>query len=147
MSSTSRPISPTRFADALKDLPISSIYSKAAELANSIAHLRSSNEQLREYAEQGDKECADAIAENEEVMRNMEHRVLLCQFEVEAKRGLIFNEEGKSEREPGESESQNSNRDNDQAANGHTRLTVDGGEETRQDNSAEGDNGAGGVYL
>ncbi|KAK3310413.1 uncharacterized protein B0T15DRAFT_37118 [Chaetomium strumarium] len=51
MSAESLPITPARFAAALKDLPVSSLHLKLAELRNSIAHLDYSNEQLRPYAE------------------------------------------------------------------------------------------------
>ncbi|KAL1840653.1 hypothetical protein VTJ49DRAFT_261 [Mycothermus thermophilus] len=51
MSAESQPITPARFAAALKDLPLSSLYLKLLELRNSIAHLDYSNEQLRPYAE------------------------------------------------------------------------------------------------
>lgn len=94
MSSTARPISPTKFAEALKDLPASSIFAKASELTNSNNHLQASNNQLKEFADQGDKECADAIAENEEVIRNNEYRILMCRFEVETNRGMIWMLEG-----------------------------------------------------
>ncbi|KAL2269985.1 hypothetical protein VTJ83DRAFT_2169 [Remersonia thermophila] len=51
MSAESQPITPARFAAALKDLTLSSLYLKLLELRNSIAHLDYSNEQLRPYAE------------------------------------------------------------------------------------------------
>ncbi|SPQ18847.1 34627e8b-f2c2-4524-abe1-f4479ed8da0a [Thermothielavioides terrestris] len=51
MSADSVPITPARFAAALKDLPLSSLHLKLLELRNSIAHLDYSNEQLRPYAE------------------------------------------------------------------------------------------------
>ncbi|KAL2257440.1 hypothetical protein VTK26DRAFT_172 [Humicola hyalothermophila] len=51
MSAESQPITPARFAAALKDLPLSSLHLKLLELRNSIAHLDYSNEQLRPYAE------------------------------------------------------------------------------------------------
>ncbi|KAK4242381.1 hypothetical protein C8A03DRAFT_40349 [Achaetomium macrosporum] len=51
MSAESLPITPARFAAALKDLPLSSLHLKLLELRNSIAHLDYSNEQLRPYAE------------------------------------------------------------------------------------------------
>jgi hypothetical protein len=51
MSSEVTPISPARFAEALKDLPLSTLHLKAAELRNSIAHLDYSNEQLKPFAE------------------------------------------------------------------------------------------------
>jgi hypothetical protein len=93
MSSDSRPISPTQFAAAIKDLPISNLYAKAAELRNSMAHLVSSNEQLAEFAAT-DKDCADAIHENEVVLQRIEERILLLQFEVEVNRSLKWVEQG-----------------------------------------------------
>ncbi|KAL2146664.1 hypothetical protein VTI28DRAFT_2814 [Corynascus sepedonium] len=51
MSADSLPITPARFAAALKDLPLSSLHLKVLELRNSIAHLDYSNEQLRPFAE------------------------------------------------------------------------------------------------
>jgi hypothetical protein len=51
MSSEALPISPTRFAAALTDLPLSTLHLKVLELRNSIAHLDYSNEQLRPFAE------------------------------------------------------------------------------------------------
>ncbi|KAK4250803.1 hypothetical protein C7999DRAFT_11448 [Corynascus novoguineensis] len=51
MSAESLPITPARFAAALKDLPLSSLHLKVLELRNSIAHLDYSNEQLRPFAE------------------------------------------------------------------------------------------------
>lgn len=51
MSSEALPISPTRFAAALTDLPLSALHLKVLELRNSITHLDYSNEQLRPFAE------------------------------------------------------------------------------------------------
>lgn len=51
MSSETAPISPTRFAEALKDLSAENIALKVFELRNSIAHLDYSNAELRPYAE------------------------------------------------------------------------------------------------
>jgi len=51
MSSEARPISPARFAEAIKEMPESSIAMKLAELRQSIAQLDYSNEELRPYAE------------------------------------------------------------------------------------------------
>ena len=51
MSADALPISPTVFASALQDLPISALHLKVLELRNSIAHLDYSNEQLRPFAE------------------------------------------------------------------------------------------------
>lgn len=59
MSAVALPISPTAFAEALKDLPMSTLHLKAAELRNSIAHLDYSNEQLKPFAEGKAPECVD----------------------------------------------------------------------------------------
>lgn len=81
MSSEAAPISATRFAEALKDLPISSLHSKVLEIRNQIAHLDYSNEQLREFAD--DADCVDAIQENEVVIARMTERIALIKTEVE----------------------------------------------------------------
>jgi hypothetical protein len=95
MSSQTAPISPTRFAAALTDLPISALYAKAFELRNSLTHLRASNDQLAEFPD--DKDCAEAIAENEETMQRMEDRVLLIEYEVTTVRGLPWKPDGEDE--------------------------------------------------
>jgi hypothetical protein len=92
MSATAPPISPTRFAAALKDLGISSLHGKAAELRNSIIHLEASNKELKPFADEGDEVCKEAIAENDEVMSRMEHRILLLRAEVE-RRGMPWHDE------------------------------------------------------
>ncbi|KAI9734142.1 MAG: hypothetical protein M1818_006653 [Claussenomyces sp. TS43310] len=98
MSETSLPISPARFAAALRDLPIANLHLKAAELRNSIAHLDYSNEQLKPFAfpnshsapsedgvttTEGDPDCVDAIRENEIVIGRMQERIALLRAEVE----------------------------------------------------------------
>ena len=93
MSATATPNPPARFAAALRDLPLSSLHAKAAELRNSITHLLSSNEELKPFAAAGDKDCAEAITENEEVIRRMEERISLLRIEVEG-RGMKWVEEG-----------------------------------------------------
>ena len=93
MSSEAAPISPTRFAEALKDLPLSALHLKAAELRNSIAHLDYSNEQLKPFAEgtegstngHPDRDCLDAIQENEVVIARMTERIRLLRAEVEGR--------------------------------------------------------------
>jgi hypothetical protein len=91
MSNEATPISPARFALALKDLPLSTLHLKAAELRNSIAHLDYSNEQLKPFADgtEGyngpDSDCADAIKENEAVIARMLERILLLRAEVEGR--------------------------------------------------------------
>jgi hypothetical protein len=94
MASTT-PITPVRFAAALPSLPLSSLALKVAELRNSIAHLDYSNEQLKPFAQgaDGDKDCVDAIRENEEVIRRMEERIGLVKEEVE-RRGASWSEVG-----------------------------------------------------
>ncbi|PSS20063.1 hypothetical protein M430DRAFT_65812 [Amorphotheca resinae ATCC 22711] len=96
MSSEAAPISPARFAAALRDLPISSLHLKAAELRNSIAHLDYSNEQLKPFAEGTapeqtgpDPDCVEAIKENEVVIQRMLERIELLKAEVES-RGAVW---------------------------------------------------------
>lgn len=110
MSSEALPISPTRFAEALKDLPASSLALKVLELRNSIAHLDYSNAELKPFAEgtkstldqqgnnnnstepgQPDPDCQEAIAENEGVIARMQERISLIRAEVEG-RGLNWQE-------------------------------------------------------
>lgn len=91
MSAEALPISPARFALAIKDLPLTTLHLKAAELRNSIAHLEYSNLELKPYAsppsskETPDAVCAEAIKENEEVMGRMQERLDLLKVEVEGR--------------------------------------------------------------
>ncbi len=93
MSSEAAPISPARFAAALKDLPLSTLHLKAAELRNSIAHLDYSNEELKPFAEgtdpstngEPDHICIDAIKENEVVIARLQERIELLKAEVESR--------------------------------------------------------------
>ncbi|RYP02637.1 hypothetical protein DL765_010710 [Monosporascus sp. GIB2] len=120
MSADSQPISPARFAEALKDLPASSLALKVLELRNSIAFLDYSNAELKPFAEgavtaldvdsnsqqqqqqqqqvgQPDQDCIDAIAENEVVIARMQERIELVRVEVQS-RGLDWREfQGKPE--------------------------------------------------
>ena len=91
MSSNAIPISPARFAAALTDLPLSSLYAKAAELDNSISHLQKSNTQLLPFAQDGDSDCRQALEENQEVIERMEDRIHLLKLEVQ-KRGQVWHE-------------------------------------------------------
>ena len=91
MSSSSQPIPPHRFAEAIKELPLANLHFKAAEIQNSMSHLQSSNEQLRSYAEEGDADCKEAIDENLVVIQRMEERVHLLRSEVEG-RGFKWSE-------------------------------------------------------
>ncbi|CAD6504632.1 BgTH12-00140 [Blumeria graminis f. sp. triticale] len=104
MSKGASPISGARFSDAIKDLPLSTLQIKTAELRNSVAHLDYSNEQLKPFADgsessldgKPDKDCIDAISENEVVISRMQERILLLKSEVE-KRGHDWQEFQKSE--------------------------------------------------
>jgi uncharacterized small protein (DUF1192 family) len=87
MSSDAQPIDPARFAEALESLPLDALHSKAAELRNSIAHLKSSNEQMLPFAEEGDDVCREAMFENLSVIGRMNERIGLLRAEVE-KRGM-----------------------------------------------------------
>ncbi len=51
MSADTTPISPARFAAAVKDLSVEMLHIKVIEIRNSIAHLQYSNDQLRPFAE------------------------------------------------------------------------------------------------
>lgn len=96
MSSTATPIPLNRFAEAITALPLSNLHFKAAELRNSIAHLEYSNLQLQPFAEEGDEDCTDAIAENEEVMKRMRERIECLKKEVEG-RGFAWGEDEERE--------------------------------------------------
>ena len=103
MSSAALPISPTRFAAALKDLPLGSLHAKVFELRNALTHLHDSNAQLASFAAPGaadyDAECALALAENEDTMARFEERIAMLRREVEG-RGMLWvegREEGQRE--------------------------------------------------
>ncbi|KAJ5740893.1 hypothetical protein N7493_000765 [Penicillium malachiteum] len=91
-------ISPTAFAEAITELPLSALYNKVFELRNSIAHLHRSNSELRLFvlestdSEQDKKELEDYITENEGVIVSMNERVALLRIEVE-RRGQEWIEE------------------------------------------------------
>ncbi|KAF7951751.1 hypothetical protein EAE96_007050 [Botrytis aclada] len=111
MSADALPISPAAFAEALKDLPMSTLHLKAAELRNSIAHLDYSNEELKPFAEgiapecvdgKADEDCIDAIRENEIVIARMETRISLLRTEIEARGGVWGEYEAGAEPKPEE---------------------------------------------
>jgi hypothetical protein len=89
MAAVGHSITPEAFALAITDLPLENIYTKAAELQNSITHLLNSNIQMQPFAEEGDGVCRDAIRENDEVIKRMEERIGLCRTEVES-RGQVW---------------------------------------------------------
>lgn len=110
MSSEARPITAAAFASALTDLPVENLYAKAFELSNSIAHLEHSNTQLKEYSDsikndaslaedvrrEGDRDCEDAIRENDVVIARQRERIGLLKAEVE-RRGGRWHEAGGAE--------------------------------------------------
>lgn len=119
MSSETQPINPARFAEALKELPASSLAFKVLELRNSIAHLDYSNAELKPFAEglapthgssqtnAPDQDCIDAIAENEAVIARMMARIDLIKTEVE-NRGLSWAEfQGKDDTREAETATSN----------------------------------------
>jgi len=158
MSSTTSPISPAAFASALKELPLSALHLKAAELRNSIAHLDYSNEQLRPFAlgtEPGltapDDDCLDAIKENEVVIARMEERIRLLKKEVEDRgqvwvEGMVNGERNgevlESAEEPGEL-AEEQERSNAWSDGTFTVGRIVGGELVMDDDTAPTANGTG----
>jgi hypothetical protein len=112
MSNEAIPISPARFAAALKDLPLSTLHLKASEIRNSIAHLDYSNEQLQPFADgtesssngRPDQDCIDAIKENEIVIRRMQERIALLRAEVESRGSSWLEFQSAEELQDGEEE-------------------------------------------
>lgn len=88
MAGASQSISPAAFAAALKELPLSGLYAKAAEISNSIKHLQRSNEEMREFAaescesERDRSEMHSYVVENEGVIALMRERIQLLKDEV-----------------------------------------------------------------
>ncbi|KAJ5112184.1 hypothetical protein N7532_000229 [Penicillium argentinense] len=108
MTTQSTTIDSAAFAEAVQDLPLSSLFNKVSELRNSIAHLHRSNSEIREFAdasksEDEKKELEGYIVENEGVIRSMEERVGLLRVEVE-RRGQEWVEERKADEERGASD-------------------------------------------
>ncbi|RDW76241.1 uncharacterized protein DSM5745_06233 [Aspergillus mulundensis] len=152
MSSETLPISPAAFAEAIKELTLPVLYTKVAELQNSIAHLRRSNQELRLFITESCESEADKhelegyIAENEGVERSMNERIHLCKAEVEG-RGQIWidldmeaNEiAGTNGPEVGQEHGQTA------AANGTSSNVEAAPTERSRDREDDGENG--GVYL
>ncbi|KAK2787005.1 hypothetical protein FQN52_007447 [Onygenales sp. PD_12] len=168
MSAESRPIAAPAFAEALKSLTLPSLYAKASELRNAIAHLHRSNDELARYIAETapDTDCEDAIRENEEVVRRMEERIGLLREEVEGRGSkwgvdVVVNGEGEGEGE--EEQGQRGNGDgnvvvgdpgevgggnNPPASNGDNGSTP-GAQSTNAQNGTAGqrDEDDDGVYL
>ena len=128
MSSEATPISSTRFAAALPELPLATLHAKRYEIQNSIAHLEISNGELQSYAHEGDTVCKEAIAENVEVIERMKQRVELLRAEVE-NRGFLWEQEAKV---PNGAQEQDTNMNDgtngqvDDASHGETHDTSPG---------------------
>ncbi|KPM38069.1 hypothetical protein AK830_g8497 [Neonectria ditissima] len=129
-SADTTPISPARFAAALKDLSLAMLHLKVLEIRNSIAHLQYSNDQLKPFAEGSaavldnaaaegvpDQDCIDAIKDNDLVIDRMAERIAIIRVEVEG-RGLSW-EEFKSR-----DEAESKNEDEPVTANGQTATTT-----------------------
>ncbi|GAM87704.1 hypothetical protein ANO11243_057310 [Dothideomycetidae sp. 11243] len=86
-SSDALPIDPTAFARALESLPTETLHLKAAEIQNSIAHLKTSNAEMLPFADEGDADCREAMFENLVVIGRMNERIQILRDEVE-RRGL-----------------------------------------------------------
>ncbi|KAL7961592.1 hypothetical protein V8C34DRAFT_302043 [Trichoderma compactum] len=101
MSADTTPISPARFASAIKDLSLGMLHLKVLEIRNSIAHLQYSNDQLKPFADgtsaalgdpaAPDQDCIDAIKENEVVIDRMAERLAIIRADVED-RGVNWTE-------------------------------------------------------
>jgi len=150
MSAETTPITAARFAKALSDLSLSSLYLKVAELRNSIAHLEKSNAELEEYVRQEeDKDCYEAMLENREVIARMEERIELVRKEVTEIRCLPWQpEEGSKMSEVGETPSI-SGTAGDGSAPSRTMDTAASTQEQQQQrqNGAPADQEEEGVFL
>ncbi|KAE8145914.1 hypothetical protein BDV25DRAFT_60332 [Aspergillus avenaceus] len=91
MSPESSSINLLAFAEAIKELPLSSLYTKVSELGNSLAHLKRSNEELQMFiiescdAENEKQELRSYILENEGVIFTMNEKVMLLKVEIEGR--------------------------------------------------------------
>ncbi|KAL6867883.1 hypothetical protein J3F83DRAFT_738383 [Trichoderma novae-zelandiae] len=156
MSADTTPISPARFASAIKDLSLSMLHLKVLEIRNSIAHLQYSNDQLKPFA-QGtsiargaesasdsssaeaavpDQDCVDAIKENEAVIDRMAERIAIIRAEVEG-RGFSWTEfQSRDEVEANHADSDSNQTattatTNGGLANGQGRAGAEHAEDTR----------------
>ncbi|OAL50473.1 hypothetical protein IQ07DRAFT_587137 [Pyrenochaeta sp. DS3sAY3a] len=147
MSADALPITPSRFASALPDLPLSSLYAKHAELSNQIAHLHASNAQLEDFArDNDDRECYEAVLENRVVVKRFEERIELLRKEVEG-RGLLWRPDGEVGEGKGETvETVNGSGNGDVNGTARAGVREGAGTGTGTGATAEGD-GEDGVFL
>jgi hypothetical protein len=147
MSASALPITLTRFASALSDLPIDAIYAKHTELRNNIAHMEASNVQLEDFArENDDRDCYEALMENRATIKRFEERIVALREEVVG-RGLRWR--------PVEEEKEKDEKDGVngvpvvQGANGVQEEGVNGGvaAQEQRTNEVDADEEDGGVHL
>ncbi|KAK3116498.1 hypothetical protein LTR53_003102 [Teratosphaeriaceae sp. CCFEE 6253] len=130
------PIDPSRFATALEALPLDALHSKAAEIRNSIAHLRHSNEQMMPFADDGDADCREAMFENLQVVGRMNTRLGLLKAEVEG-RGMMWvrHEDDLRDKVEGNGEGSDANGSSGShgvnGVNGHATQATSGGADSR----------------
>jgi hypothetical protein len=148
MSHESQPITLTRFASALSDLPIDAIYSKYSELRNNITHMESSNKQLEEFArENDDRDCYEALLENRQVIKRFEERIKALKNEVTEVRGLPWRVRDEEE---GKVESKVNGNVVVSAMNGVSATTTDSSAAATQESNngtAAGEDAEDGVFL
>lgn len=132
MADATSPITPARFAAAIRELPVDSLSIKVKELELSIVRLEYSNEEMRPFAEgtaEGltgpDEVCIEAIQENGVVIERQRERIDLVRREVEA-RGLSW-AEFETSRKTAEARVQETEEE-EQTRNGDTARQAGAGE-------------------
>lgn len=148
MATENLPINPAAFAEAIQELPLSSVYAKVAELRNSIAHLHRSNAELRLFLtesqdpEDEKKEIEGYITENEGVVTSIHERIGLLRTELE-RRGQPSLEEVLGDRE----KDQDRNGDGNGSLGSAPATNGTNGSVGGQQDSTTGQDGEEGVYL
>ncbi|KAL4954596.1 hypothetical protein BDW69DRAFT_139102 [Aspergillus filifer] len=159
MSSETLPITPSAFAEAIKELTLPVIYAKVAELRNSIAHLERSNKELRQFiaesceSEDDQRELAMYVLENEQVKKSMDERIRLCKAEVEGRGSawieLDLQPSSEREGEGAQGDAHEQPTGSESTATAAVNGTGSGTNAPSTDGSRdrEGDGGDDGVYL
>ena len=135
MSAESRPIAAEAFAAALTELPLSAVYAKALEIQNSKVHLERSNAELRLFIQEtpgGDKDCEEAVVENEDVIKRMVERIALVRAEVEGRGQKWIDLEGTPEEEGKDGEDTSER----QEQNGETAAATTSAQNAQQQQDA-----------
>lgn len=141
-------INPEAFIEALKELPLSSIYGKVSELRNSIAHLHRSNAEMTAFMENCEtdeekREMEGYIRENEGVFKSMGERLGMLKDEIERRGQKWIEEESSSVSFDGKVGDMNGDGDEVVNVNGSGSGRV----ESSTENQVGGDNSEEGVYL